>query len=85
MTADASSPDLRMKVGELTGQISEMKARQDRLDDTLTRMDAKLDKIQTTLAERQGNFRGGWGVVTMILAILSVVASWSARLLPVSH
>ena len=74
--SQATHGDLDRSIGRLEGIIGQMldsrKQRDEHVDDRLARIEAKLEKIDDTLASA----KGGWKVLLMIGGIAGMIGGW---------
>jgi hypothetical protein len=74
--AQPTHGDLDRSIGRLEGIIGQMldsrKQRDEHVDDRLARIEAKLEKIDDTLASA----KGGWKVLLIIGGIAGMVGGW---------
>ena len=72
----AGETGLDRALGRLEGKLEEVlndrQRRDDAVDDRLARIEAKLEKIDSTLASA----KGGWKVLLMIGGIAGMIGGW---------
>lgn len=69
---------LAMAVGELRGRLDALEARQTKVDETIAKMDVKLDSIMAKLNHSMGGLAAGKLFAAVVAAVVGAAwAVWS--------